>query len=355
LEISVEEMEVASPRAGEVLVRLVATGVCHSDLGGLSNSMGMPLPLVLGHEGAGVVEEVGPGVTDLHVGDHVVLSVVVACGRCFQCRKGAYSLCEVNRLHQYTGTLLDGTSRLSTAAGEPASHFLCQSSLAEYAVVPRVSAIKVRDDAPLEAVCLLGCGAMTGIGAAIRRGEVRSGESIVVFGVGGVGLAAVMGARLAGAYPIIAVDRSRAALDLASDLGATHPIDASTDDVVALVTGITTRGADLAVDAVGAEGTVETCLASVREGGQVVVVGISDPTLDVKVGILNLLSQKRLTGSGGGSMDPALDIPRLVDLFMDGRLPLDRLVKRTYDLDGVSSAFEDMHHGEPGRGVVLMS
>src|SRR5262249_4493837 len=148
---------------------------------------------------AGIVEEVGPGVTDLAVGDHVVLSVVVACGACFQCRNGSYSLCEVNRLPQYTGTLLDGTSRLSTPAGESASHFLCQSSLAEYAVVPRVAAVKIRSDAPLDVVCLLGCGAMTGIGAAVSRAGVRVGESIMALGVGGVGMASLMGARAAGA------------------------------------------------------------------------------------------------------------------------------------------------------------
>ena len=355
MEISIEEIAVAPPGNGEVLVRLVATGVCHSDLGGLSGAMGMPLPLVLGHEGAGVVEDVGPGVTDLAPGDHVVLSVVVGCGSCFQCHNGAFSLCESNRIHQYMGTLLDGTSRLSSGAGETMSHFLCQSSLAQYAVVPRAAAVKVRADAPLEAVCLLGCGAMTGIGAAIRRGNVRVGESMMVLGVGGVGLAAVMGARLAGAYPIIAVDRSAAALELATELGATHVVDASTEDVVSAVMAITARGADHAVDAVGAEGTVEACLQAVREGGEVVVVGISDPTLEIKVGILNLLSQKRLTGSGGGSMDPQVDIPHLVDLFMDGRLPLDRLVTRTYGLDQVSAAFADMEDGRPGRGVVLMA
>ena len=176
----------------------------------------------------------------------------------------------------------------------------------------------------------------------------------MILGVGGVGLAALLGARLAGAYPLIAVDRSTAALDLASDLGATHVIDASTEDVASKILNVTQRGADHAIDAVGAEGTVETCLLAVRDGGDVVVVGISDPTLEVKVGIMNMLAQKRLTGSGGGSMDPQIDIPRLVDLYMDDRLPLDRLVTRTYELDKIARAFDDIHSARPGRGVVVM-
>jgi Zn-dependent alcohol dehydrogenase len=352
---SIEDgVELAAPRADEVLVRIVATGLCHSDVGAFAGMMPTPLPLVPGHEGAGIVEAVGPGVVDLEPGDHVVLSVVVSCGTCFQCRSGAPSLCEVSLPMALAGCLLDGSSRLSNN-GETLQHFLCQSSFAEYAVVPRATAVKVRRDAPLDVVCLLGCGAMTGIGAVVKRAAVRPGEGVMVLGVGGVGLAAILGARLVGAYPIVAIDRSRAALDAAADLGATHLVDATDGDAAEKVVEITGRGIDHAIDVVGGEGTLETCLASVRAGGQVVVAGISSGAARGTVDVYSMIMEKRVTGTGGGSANPQVDIPWCVDLFMDGRLPLDRLATSTYDLDHLDQALLDIEHGRVGRGVIVQS
>ena len=351
-EVEVEDVDLADPGPGEVRVRLAATGVCHTDLGPVEGHLPMPMPLVLGHEGAGVVEEIGAGVTGLAPGDHVVLASMTACGHCFQCSLGAFGLCETMHGRMRDGVLLDNTSRLSKD-GETLHHFLWQSSFAEHAVVPQAAAIKIRDDAPFEVACLLGCGAITGIGAVLHRAQVRPGEGVMILGVGGVGLAALLGAKVGGANPIIAVDRSEQALDAATRLGATHVIDSSKEDVPSRVREITMRGVDHAIDVVGAEGTIETCLNSVRPGGQVVAVGVADPTAKVSVPLPTLLSEKRLTGTIGGSANPRIDIPRYLDLFMAGRLPMDQLVKRTYDLDDIGQAFDDIRSGLPGRGVVV--
>jgi Zn-dependent alcohol dehydrogenase len=252
-----------------------------------------------------------------------------------------------------TGALFDGTSRLSRG-GERLNHFLLQSSFAQFAVVPANGVVKVRDDAPLETVCLLGCGALTGIGAVVNRAMVRPGEGVLILGVGGVGLSALLAARVVGAYPIVAVDRSARALDKASDLGATYLIDASAEDVVSRVHGIVPRGIDHAFDVVGAEGTIETCLRAVREGGQVVAVGATSGGSLARVEMRGVLAEKRLTGTAGGSADPHIDIRWCVDLFLDGRLPIDGLVTATYQLDDLTRAFDDMRAGRPGRGVVLI-
>lgn len=352
-ELAIEDgVELADPGPGEVRVRLAATGVCRTDLTVLHGNFPQPMPAVLGHEGAGIVEELGAGVTGLAPGDHVVLSIAIGCGHCFQCYAGAPNLCENGMPRILGGTLLDDTCRLSKD-GETLHHMFCQSSFAEYAVVPAAAAVKVRSDAPLAAIASLGCGGATGIGAVMNRAQVRAGESVFVQGVGGIGLAAVLAARAVGAFPIIASDISAEALAAASELGATHTIDASSEDVVAAVTELTQRGADHAFDLVGAAGTVETCLQSVRAGGHVTAIGNSSVTNTASVEILSLLMEKRLTGTYVGSCQPHRDIPRWVDLFMEGRLPIDRLVTRTYDLDALPEALADVERGRQGRGVIV--
>lgn len=346
------DVELRDPGATEVTVRMVATGVCHTDLTVFNGAFPVPLPVVLGHEGAGVIESVGAEVHDLAPGDHVVLAVTVGCGHCFQCRAGSPGLCESNLPKVLAGTLLDDTARLAHQ-GTGLHHMFCQSSFAEFAVVPVRAAVKVRKDAPLDVIGLLACGAMTGIGAVMNRARVRPGESVVILGVGGVGLGALLGAKVSGAYPIIAADRSDDALRFAAELGATHTVNSATTDLVETVHSLTGRGADHAFDIVGAAGTIEACLESVRAGGQVVAVGNAEATNTATVPIMSLLFERRLTGSYIGSADPHRDIPRLVDLFMDGRLPLDRLVTRRYDLDHLSQAFEDLEAGHVGRGVIV--
>lgn len=352
-ELSIEQIDdPAPPGPGEVLIRLVATGVCHTDLSFLRGNVPVPLPAVLGHEGAGVVEAVGPGVDTPAVGDHVVVSIVVSCGACYQCLIGNLPLCETGSQVAFGGTMMDGTTRLS-ANGEDLYHVFCQSTFAEYAVVPARSAVPVAKDVPLDKISVLGCGASTGIGAVIRRAAVPSGSSVLIVGSGGVGLAAIMGAKAAGASTIIAADINAAALERARTLGATHSVDTTANDLVSSVLNITTRGADFAFDAVGTPDTLESAFQGVRPGGEVVAIGLMHLAHTVNIDIFSLLLQKRLTGTYAGSINPQIDIPPMVDLFQQGRLPLDQLVSASYKLDDLPQAFEDMEAGRIGRGVVL--
>lgn len=352
-ELRIEDgIDLAPPRSGEVRVRLVATGICHTDLTVLEGRFPLPMPVVIGHEGAGVVEKVGAGVTDLSAGDHVILSIVVSCRNCFQCRSGSPSLCEVVRPLARSGLLPDGTTRLSKA-GEQIHHMFCQSSLAEWAVVPISAVIKVNPDVPLETIAGLGCGVLTGIGAVVGRARVRVGETVMIVGVGGVGLAAVMAARALNAKRIIAVDVSAAALSAAAELGATDLVDGHSGTLEQLESSVGGCGVDHALDMVGTPETIATCIQAVRPGGQVVAVGLSEAKATAEVPIYALLEEKRLTGTRAGSMDPHLVIPWCVDLYAAGRLPLDRLVTERYGLDELPQAFADLGSGRAGRGVVM--
>lgn len=350
--IVIEELDRPEPGPGEVLVRLAATGVCHTDATALAGMLPVPLPAVLGHEGAGVVEAAGAGVSSVAAGDHVVLSITYGCGACFQCQQAAFGLCETGMPHLMAGTMPDGTRRLQSG-GEGINTFLFQSSFAEYAVVPASCAVRVRSDAPLEVAALLACGASTGYGAVVCRAAVRPGTSVLVVGTGGVGLSTIMAAKFAGATTIIASDTNPAALALAAELGATHPILVSdTVNVIDEATKITGRGVDYAFDAVGAPGTLESAFHATRNGGDVIAIGASNLMLTATVPLFSLIQQKRLTGTTNGSIRPHIDIPAALDAFMAGRLPLDRLITRRYDLDQIDTAFSDMA-GQPGRGVIV--
>jgi Zn-dependent alcohol dehydrogenase len=354
-ELSIEEIDTPDPGTGEVLVRLVATGICHTDLSALRGGLPTALPAVLGHEGVGVVEKVGPGVRLTRPGDHVVMTVTNSCGTCFQCLRDEPSLCEVAMAVVFGGTMLDGTTRLRQG-GEPLFHFFCQSSFAEYAVVPERSAIPVRKDAPLDVLASLACGAMTGIGAITRRANVPFGASVLIVGAGGVGLAAVMAARAVGASPIIVADIVDGRLTKARSLGATHTVNTRERDLAASTMAVTTRGVDYAFDAVGTGDTLEQAFAATRPGGQVVAIGIMDSSTIVSIDLYSLIMQKSLTGTIGGSVNPFVDVPAAVDLYMEGRLPLDELVSRRYALDDLGKAFAAMEDGSlEGRGVVTFT
>lgn len=352
--IGVEEIDRPAPGPGEVLVRVAAAGVCHTDVTALGGGLPVPLPAVLGHEGSGVVAGVGPGVSTVASGDHVVLSITYGCRSCFQCHQSAYGLCETGTPHLMAGTMPDGTRRLHKSS-EPIHTFLFQSSFAEYAVVPAACAVKVRQDAPLEVAALLACGASTGYGAVTQRAKVVPGSSVLVIGAGGVGLSVVMAARLAGATTIVVSDMSSDALALAEALGATHAIDVSDENtnIIDEATRITGgRGVDYAFDAVGAPGTVESAFHSTRNGGEVVAIGASSLFLTVTIPLFPLIYQKRLTGTNNGSIRPHIDIPNALDAFMAGQFPLDRLITRRYDLDEIETALSDVS-GNPGRGVII--
>src|SRR5438067_11988436 len=320
-EITMRTLELDEPKAGEVLVRLVATGICHTDLSMLRGNLPVPLPFVPGHEGAGVVEAVGPGVTSPKVGDHVICSLVVSCGQCYMCARHQLP-CEAGGAVAFAGTMLDNTVRLH-GEGEDVNHIFCQSSFAEYTVVPANAAIPIRSDAPLEKVAALGCGVGTGLGASINKAKAAPGSSVLVLGAGGVGLAAMLGARAIGAANVSAVDISDTKLAKAKELAAdtlVNSADVDLGDAVDEITG--GRGVDYAIDCVGVEGTLESAFRATRPGGTVVAVGIMHATISSDIDTFSLLMEKTLTGTYAGSLSPRRDIPAFVDLYMAGRLDI---------------------------------
>ncbi|HYH50245.1 MAG TPA: zinc-binding dehydrogenase [Acidimicrobiia bacterium] len=350
-DIAVRELELAEPRAGEVLVRLVATGICHTDLSMLRGNLPVPMPFVPGHEGAGIVEAVGSGVTDITVGDHVVCSIVFSCGTCYTCSRHQLP-CELGASVAFTGQMPDGTFRLRDGDRD-VNHIFCQSSFATHTVVPAAAVAKVRADAPLDKVAALGCGVGTGLGAVINRARVTPGSSVLVLGAGGVGLAAMLGARLVGAAKVIAVDLADSKLDKAKTVAADEVINPRTTDLSDAVDALTEgRGVDYSFDAVGAEGTLEDCFRATRPGGTCVAIGIMNATVSSPIDTYSLLMEKTLTGTFGGSISPKRDIPAFVELYMAGRLDLGALIDYECKLDGVAAALEDLERGAFTRAVV---
>jgi Zn-dependent alcohol dehydrogenase len=350
-EMAIEEITIPEPRFGEVRVRLVATGICHTDRTAFGGGLPVPMPIVLGHEGAGIVDSVGPGVTSVEPGDHVVLSIVVSCGVCRQCGLGNLSLCEVGSAVAPGGLMPDGETRLRKGDEELHS-FFCQSSFAEFAIVPIRSVVPISKDVDFSVASLLACGSGTGYGAVRRRAAVYPGATVAVVGCGGVGLSVVMAARAFGASTIIAVDPSEEARRLAGKVGATHTLDSRTARVVAEITGITDGGADFAFDAVGLPGTMETAFYSVRPGGDVVGIGVGDPSTEINIDLYSVLMQKRLTGTYAGSLIPQVDIPAALALYADGRFPLDALVTDTCTLDDVPRLLDPESPVPPGRIII---
>ena len=352
--VGVEEVELDPPKAHEVLVRVAAAGVCHSDLLLADGELGEGRwPMVLGHEGAGVVEAVGDGVDHVVPGDHVAFCFVPACRSCRACRSGRPNLCEPARENGFAGTLMDGTSRLH-ANGSPLQHALMTACFAEQAVVAAAGAVRIPSELPLWHAALLGCGVVTGIGAVRNAARVAGGESVCVIGCGGVGLQVIAGARLAGAAPIVAVDRNPEKLELARSLGATDTVDASAGDAVAAVHSLTDGGAQHAFEVVGRPETIRLAWDVIRSGGQVVVVGLVPHGVDVSVPGIELLSDKTLRGTYYGSGDAAVDLPELAALALAGGLDLGGVVTHTTDLDGVEEALDRLRRGEGARTVVIV-
>jgi alcohol dehydrogenase len=347
----IEPLELAEPGPGEVLVKITASSVCATEFWAW-NWPREKMPLVLGHEGAGVVAGVGEGVGYLKAGDHVALCGAASCGHCRTCTRGQPVMCETYRPYYYSGTLLGGQRRLSTMAGQPVNHFFLQSSFAEYVVVPADVAVKIDPAMPLDVACILGCGGVTGLGAVINRGQVRPGEMVVVFGCGGVGVSAIMGARLAGAAVIIAVDVSDSKLEQAEDCGATHTVNASRESAVDAVRGITGWGADCSIAAVDAEKVTREAIECLAPGGRCVTV--APPANGVKLDMLAIIRQRSLLGCSMGSGHASLDIPHYVQLYLQGRLPLDKMVSRRYSLIQINDALRDLQRGEVIKGVIIM-
>jgi S-(hydroxymethyl)glutathione dehydrogenase / alcohol dehydrogenase len=349
----IEELDLQDPQAGEVLVKLTASGVCHSDYHLVTGDTKHPMPVVAGHEGAGVVEAVGAGVTRVKVGDHVVLSWTPDCGECHYCRKGKPNLCETFTGPIWNGVMLDGTPRLSWK-GKPVYHYCGTACFAEYTVVPQQSCVPVRADAPLQIASLIGCAVATGVGSVIYTAGVKPGESVAVYGCGGIGLNILQGAVLSGAHPIIAVDTNETKLQIARDFGATHAILANAqtaDKIRELTSG---RGADQVFEAVGTPAVQEASLEAVAPGGTLTLVGLSAMGTGTNFpGALLVRQEKTVKGSYYGTVSPQRDFPLFLDLYMAGRLQLDQLVTRQYKLEQINEAYEDMLSGESARGVIV--
>jgi len=346
----VEEVELEPPRAGEVLVRMAASGVCHSDLHTIKGVHPWALPVIMGHEGAGVVEEVGPGVTHVVPGDHVVLSWLPYCGRCRYCAMGRPNLCE-GLDWSIAGTMMDGTTRFHRDGVR--IHHYNTSSFAERSVVPAQTVIPVDPSLPLAELALVGCAVMTGVGAVLNTARVRPGETVVVVGCGGVGLNAIQGAAIANAGAIVAVDVVPAKLELARRLGATHGIDASAGPVAEAVHDLLGGGADHVFEAIGRKETIELAVQLVGRGGQAVLVGLPPPDAAVQIDTLTMIFEERsIRTSWYGSCRPLVDFPLLLDLYRDGRLRLDLLVS-TCTLNEVNDAFAAMEAGEVARKVIV--
>ncbi len=350
--MQLEEVELLAPRAGELLVRIEAGGVCHSDLSVVDGSRVRPLPMALGHEAAGVVEEVGPGVGDVRPGDHVVLTFVPSCGRCAECSSGRPALCTPAALANGSGALLHGPSLLRDRDGKPIHHHLGVSGFARHAVVARESAVVVPPDIPLATVALFGCAVLTGAGAVLNTAHVRPGQSVAVFGLGGVGLASVMGASVAGAWPIVAVDPVEAKRRLALDLGATHAF--APDEAEKAVKDLTGGGAEVAFEAAGVPAVLEAAFRATRRGGTTVAMGLPHPSRTLTLPALAFAGEGRtLAGSYMGSSAPQRDVPRYIALWRAGRMPVDRLQSDVMPLDRINEAFEALAAGAAVRQVLL--
>jgi len=348
--LKIEDLKLDEPQANEVLVKLQAVGVCHSDLHFMKGEMPQALPFVPGHEGAGVVEKVGPGVTTLQPGDHVITMVTFSCGKCHYCYNGQPTWCVENLPIQMMGSLPYGGIRLHK--GDVAVHHLFGlACYAEKMVVHERSAVKIRKDAPMEVACLLGCGTSTGIGTVINTAKIKAGQSVAIFGCGGVGLSAVMGAKLAGAK-VIAIDALDNKLEMAKQLGADYTINAKKDDPQVKIMEILGGGADVAAEFIGSPEVMMKAFGSIRARGVFVVAGMAPITAMLNIAPFEFFLGKTITGSVQGDVVPQIDIPRWLDLYMAGKLPIDKLISKKYSLDQINEAFQDLQSGKLIRGVI---
>lgn len=355
--LSIETVTLSAPGPGEVLVAIRAAGLCHSDLSVINGDRPRPLPMALGHEAAGVVEALGPsleleGVNDLQIGDHVVMVFMPSCGHCAPCAGGRPALCEPGAAANGRGELLAGGRRIFRE-GEAVNHHLGCSAFAERAVVSRRSLVKIDPELSFEEAALFGCAVLTGVGAVVNTAAVKAGQSVVIIGLGGVGLASVLGALASGASPVVAVDLSQDKLALARSLGPVQTVNAADPDAVDQVRALTHGGADFAFEMAGSVRALENAWKMTRRGGTTVTAGLPPPDAALAVNVVSLVGEERtLKGSYIGTCVPSRDIPRYVALYRQGRLPVDRLMSGVIPLDDINTGFDRLHAGEVVRLVV---
>ena len=350
--LRIAELELDPPGRGEVLVRVVAAGLCHSDLSVINGDRPRPMPMALGHESAGVVEQLGEDVSDLAVGDHVVMVFMPSCGHCIPCAGGRPALCEPGAAANGAGTLLSGERRLH-CDGADINHHLGVSGFATHCVVSRRSVIKVDADLPLDEAALFGCAVLTGVGAVVNTGRMMPGETAAVIGLGGVGLSSVLGAVASGAQQIVAIDLSDDKLGLARQLGATHTVNARDADAAEQVRAITGGGVDFAFEMAGAVRAMELAFKITKRGGTTITAGLPPPGAALALPLVQLVAEERsVKGSYIGTCVPTRDIPRFVALYRAGKLPVDRLMSGKLKLDDINEGFDRLHEGKAVRQVI---
>ena len=352
--LALEKVQLAGPKAGEVLVELKATGVCHTDEHTRSGTdADGRFPVILGHEGAGVVVDVGPGVTSLRKGDHVIPLYIPECRQCKTCLSRRTNLCLAIRGTQAKGVMPDGTSRFSLN-GKPVNHYMGCSTFANFTVLPEIAVAKVREDAPFDKICYIGCGVTTGIGAVLNTAKVEPGANVVVFGLGGIGLNVVQGARLAGANMIVGVDLNPGREKLARKFGLTHFINPKGKDVVAEIIELTKGGADYSFEAIGNVEVMRQALECCHFGwGVCTVIGVAPTGKEIATRPFQLITGRVWKGTAFGGARGRTDVPKIVDWYMDKKINIDDLVTHTMPLERINEAFDLMHRGESIRSVVV--
>jgi alcohol dehydrogenase len=351
--LSIQTVELDPPGRGEVLVKIGAAGLCHSDLSVINGDRPRPTPMALGHEAAGVIEELGEDVSDLAVGDHVVMVFMPSCGHCMPCAEGRPALCEPGAVANGAGTLLSGARRLH-CDGVDVNHHLGVSAFAEYAVMSRRSVIKIDPALPLHEAALFGCAVLTGVGAVVNTARLQPGQTAAVIGLGGVGLASVLGAVASGARQIVAIDLADDKLGLARQLGATDTVNARADDAAEQIRALSGGGVDVAFEMAGSARAMELAYKITRRGGMTVTAGLPPPNATLALPLVNLVAEERtVMGSYIGSCVPTRDIPRYVGLYQRGRLPVDRLMSGVLTLDEINEGFDRLHEGKAVRQVVV--
>jgi alcohol dehydrogenase len=351
--LSIQTVELDPPGRGEVLVKIGAAGLCHSDLSVINGDRPRPTPMALGHEAAGVIEALGEDVSDLAVGDHVVMVFMPSCGHCMPCAEGRPALCEPGAVANGAGTLLSGARRLQ-CDGVDVHHHLGVSAFAEYAVMSRRSVIKIDPALPLHEAALFGCAVLTGVGAVVNTARLQPGQTAAVIGLGGVGLASVLGAIASGARQIVAIDLADDKLGLARQLGATDTVNAQAEDAAEQIRALTGGGVDVAFEMAGSARAMELAYKITRRGGMTVTAGLPPPNATFALPLVNLVAEERtVMGSYIGSCVPTRDIPRYIGLYQRGRLPVDRLMSGRLTLDEINQGFDRLNEGKAVRQVIV--